>query len=420
MRLRSKLIGLALVIPVAVLGLAACEPVPDPCVAGCAPVIPTNEERNAYMVISPREIAQLATQGPAWDAVNARANATWGTPTIANQNSNVDSDVWAGALVATRTNSTVLKDKTRAALNALAANHPYDRVLAAARELPMYLQAAQLVGFATPANQASFVAFVKEAMDHTMTGHSGGTDVWETAQLSANNWGTMSRAASAAAWLYLDSVGDPSYKGSSYQGLRGELDQIQDAWLGLQSPTSMTKFDSPATPDGWQFVYNPGSGDAWHGINGAGATVNGYSISGVLPEEMRRSYLTPPATLPLQPASGLNYPWEGMDGAVLTSSLLHRRGDGVFNEANSALLRAGQWLSDPALGNLLISKNSTCDMGSTNDNGDILWTLRKYTGVSLRNRDASCVVSTTLPNVNAVGKNSAWNSWVYGNNPTGG
>ena len=87
----------------------------------------------------------IPATGPAWDEMYDAAHSTWGAPTIADQNSNDDTDTLAGALVAVRTEDPVLANKVTQHLLALAQSHPYDRVLALARELPSYVIASDII-----------------------------------------------------------------------------------------------------------------------------------------------------------------------------------------------------------------------------------------------------------------------------------
>ena len=66
----------------------------------------------------------------------------------------------------------------------------------------------------------------------------------------------------------------------------------------------------------------------------------GHSIDGAQPEEMRRgcSIQFPPCET--------NYPWGGLEGALVIAEILHRQGYGAFEWQDQALLRAVQFLWD--------------------------------------------------------------------------
>jgi hypothetical protein len=291
--------------------------------------------------------------------MKAAATGTWGTPTIADQNSFDDTNTLAGALVAVRLDDDALRTKVRRQLMTLAAKHPYGRVLALARQLPSYVIAADVVGLDGP-QRATFERFLTEAIHHKMSGHSGGSDLESTALRSPNNWGTMSRAAMAAVAAYL---GD--------EALLARIADAQEAWLGGSAP-NMLKF----TSTDWH-VGRPA------GINARGAQRNGRSLDGVLPEDQRR---TGEYTWPAPKGS---YPHEGLQGAVVASVILHRAGALPFTAGDRALERAARWLAvtnaNPASG----------------DDGNTPWLLAKYGGGSF--------ARTASP---SPAKNIAWAAWT--------
>lgn len=308
--------------------------------------------------IAPSEIAALPTTGKAWDAMKARAVATWGTPTISNQDSTQDTDTLAGALVAVRTSDAAMATKVRSQLAKLVAAHPYDRVLGLARQLPSYIIAADLIGI-TGTERTAFEAFLREALAHKMEGHSGGTDLRSTAQLSPNNWGTMSRAAVAAIAVYLNDT-----------ALLAEVVKSHQAWCG--GPSDKLKYSSTT----------------WHGpspkagVNRRGTSRYGHSIDGVQPEDQRRTgdYVWP--------APKGSYPWEALQGAVLCGHILARAGALPFAAGDDAIVRACCWLTyenlNPASG----------------DDKNTAWILRAN-GVQWP------AVTPTTP-----AKNIAWCDWM--------
>ena len=74
------------------------------------------------------------------------------------------------------------------------------------------------------------------------------------------------------------------------------------------------------------------------GINPPGATLDGHSVDGTLPDEQRR---TGGFTWP--PPCG-SYPHEAVDGSLLTAEILQRAGYPAYQWGSNALLRAEQWL----------------------------------------------------------------------------
>ena len=333
--------------------LAACQP-------ATTPVDPGGSTPTTGLWINSKEIAALPTSGPAWSAMHSAATSSWGTPTIADQNSKADTNTLAGALVAVRTNDAAMKTKVRSQLMALAANHPYDRVLALSRELPSYVIAADLVGLDS-GQRATFEKFLREAMTHKMDGHSGGTDLVSTALLSPNNWGTMARAAAAAVYVYL---GDDA-------GL-AKIADTQEAWLGGNAPNTL-KYSST----NWH------AGSPKKGINARGASRDGHSLDGVIPEDQRR---TGEYTWPAPKGS---YPHEALQGAIVTSVILDRAGALPFDAGDKALERAERWL---------VTTNAN---PPASDDGNTPWLLVKYGSGSFA-RSASAT----------AGKNIAWAAWT--------
>ena len=74
------------------------------------------------------------------------------------------------------------------------------------------------------------------------------------------------------------------------------------------------------------------------GINPKGATKNGHSIDGVLPDDQRRAggFRWPP---PKE-----NYVYGALQGAIASAVILHRAGYDVWEWEDRALLRAYTWL----------------------------------------------------------------------------
>ena len=294
--------------------------------------------------------------------MHAAATGSWGTPTVADQNSDDDTDTLAGALVAVRTNDAALKTKVRKHLMDLVARHPYDRVLALSRELPSYVIAADVVGL-DASQRASFEGFLREARTHKMDGHSGGTDLVSTAHLSPNNWGTMARGALAAVDAYL---GD--------KASLAKIADTQEAWLGGAAPNTL-KYSST----NWH------AGSPRAGINTRGATISGKNVDGVIAEDQRRTGEF------AWPAPKGSYPHEALQGAVVASVILDRAGVLDFNAGDRALERAERWL---------ITTNAN---PPANDDGNTPWLLASYGGGTF--------ARTAAP---SPGKNIAWAAWTAG------
>lgn len=313
-----------------------------------------------YVFVSPAEIMTLPTTGAAWTNLKAKAVGSWATPTIADQNASADMSVLAGALYGVRLGDEVIKTRVRASLMALVSVHPYDRVLSLARELPGYIIAADLVGLDNT-QRGAFNSFLVEAAAHKMDGHSGGDDLRSTARLSPNNWGTMARAAMAAIDVYLNDIADLA-----------KIVDAHKAWCGELGVINTLKY----TSTNWH------AGTAKYGVNKAGTMRSGNPIGGVIPEDQRR---TGEFTWPAPKGS---YPWEALQGEVLTGVILARKDLVPFNCGNSALIRAAEWLTTSNLN------------PASGDDKNTPWMLNRYGSATFKKE------------LTTSGKNIAYCDWI--------
>jgi hypothetical protein len=133
-----------------------------------------------------------------------------------------------------------------------------------------------------------------------------------------NNWGTHAGASRIAVALYL--------------GDRAELDKaakVFHGWLGDRTAYAGFTYGDLA----WQ-----ADPKAPVGVNPAGATIQGDSVDGVIPDDLRRGggFKWPPAST--------GYPWEAMQGATVQAQLLTRAGYPAWDWCDKALLRAAKFL----------------------------------------------------------------------------
>lgn len=327
--------------------------------AACQPAGPTVRHG---LWTSRAELAVLPTSGAAWQRVLTTARGSWGTPSLADNNATHDTSTLAGALVAVRTGDPAMLAKTRASIMSVTRITSFSRVLELSRNIPAYVIAADLVGLPAQ-DDATFRAYISRLRTRPLSGHSGGTDLVSTALRSPNNWGAMARAAVTSIDLYL--------------GDRTQLNQIANAhraWLGESVPN--------------QLVY---SSTRWHapgakaGINRRGAVVAGRSADGVLPEDQRRTGEPTSA-----PAPKGTYPWEALQGAVVTGVLLDRAGIVDINAGDHALARASAWLTH-------VNQNP-----ASGDDTWQPWVLNATAGTRL------ATVAASSP-----GKNMAWSDWTH-------
>jgi hypothetical protein len=140
-----------------------------------------------------------------------------------------------------------------------------------------------------------------------------------------NNWGMHATASIVAVYAYL---GDKAGLDSAANIFKG--------WLGDRSAYAgftYGELDWQADPS------KP------VGVNPKGATKQGHSIDGALPDDMRRGggFAWPPPG-----GDGRMYSWEALQGATVAAQLLSRAGYDAWNWSDKALLRAATWLYDVA------------------------------------------------------------------------
>jgi hypothetical protein len=266
---------------------------------------------------TPQELAALPMEGAAWDAVLAAAHQDTSHPDISNQEDPTNVRVLAKALVCVRTGNDPMCDMVRQAVMDAIGTENGGRTLALGVELTAYVIAADLVGLSASDDQ-QFRVWLRSVLTKTLDGKT----LQSTHEDRPNNWGTYTGASRAAVAIYL--------------GDQAELDRtamIFHGWLGNR-----------AVYDGFSYGDLDWQSDPSRpvGINPVGATHDGHSIDGALPEEMRRagSFTWPP---PKE-----NYVYAALQGALVQATILYRAGYDVWNWEDRALLRAFEWLHNEA------------------------------------------------------------------------
>jgi hypothetical protein len=308
--------------------------------------------------ISPAELSALPTSGTAWDRVRSAAGGLSGSANLADNNSNHDVKTLAAAYVAVRTGDAAMRTKTIRNIETVYSSG-YARVLEMSRNIQSYVIAADLIG---PAgwDSARFKTFVHALAEKPLAGHSGGRNLLETADLSANNWGCHSRAALALIGVYTN---DARFVSIAAAAQRAFLSGV-----------------------GGHLKY---TGTTWHagtpraGINGVGATISGHDVDGVIPEDQRR---TGEYTWPAPEGS---YPWEALQGTIVAGVVLQRAGALPFNTGSNAIVRAAKWLT------------YTNTNAASGDDTWQPWVLNKLGGAGLPTSSASS------------GKNMGYTDWTH-------
>ena len=281
--------------------------------------------------ISKAEIMSLPTSGTAWDTVVKYANQATGAADLTNQDSMANVQCLAAALVYARTGDVSAKGRVIGALDKIigfaADTYKLDRALALGRELCAYVIAADICDLSalSPTMDTEFQDAIRVLLTKPTTG--GPSNLIACQKQRPNNWGMHATASIIAVYAYL---GDTD-------GLKSAAN-IFKGWLGDRSAYAGFTYGDLA----WQAdPKNP------VGVNPKGAMLNGHSVDGALPDDMRRggAFAWPP--------KGTGYPWEALQGATVAAELLSRAGYPAWEWQDKALLRAVQFLYSvnwPAVG----------------------------------------------------------------------
>ncbi len=269
------------------------------------------------MWLTREELNRLPMSGPAWENLKGAANKDPGLPDLSNQSQLNNVYILAKALVYARTGDPLYRDQVVLNLMAAPGTEQGGRTLALGRELVAYIVAADLINLpADPDKDRIFRDWLRRTYEELLDGRT----LQMTHETRPNNWGTHAGASRAAIAIYLQD--------------EAELDRTARIFMGYLGNRDIY--------DGFEF------GKLWWqsdknnpvGINPVGATMDGHSIDGALPEEMRRGgkFRWPPKET--------GYPWEALQGALVQAELLHRAGYLTWEWEDRALLRAAQFLYD--------------------------------------------------------------------------
>jgi hypothetical protein len=266
------------------------------------------------------EVMRLPARGAAWAQLRRLANEPIGRPDLSNQDSRADIETLAAALVYARTGDARLRSKVAAALMSAIGTERSGRTLSLARGLVSYVVAADLIDFARydPRSDQAFRAWLAGVRNETL-GPADYPTLVATHELRPNNWGTHAGASRIAADIYVRDEADLARAAAVFKGWLGDRATYQ----GFQFGDDLSWQADPAAPVG---------------VNPPGATRDGNSIDGALPDDMRRG-----CALRFPPCPTL-YPWEAMQGAVVQAELLARQGYDAWNWGDQALRRAATFL----------------------------------------------------------------------------
>lgn len=290
------------------------------------------QTRNIFL--SAEEIAKLPVTGKAWDAMKKEADAPPTTPNLSNQDEPENSRTLARALIFVRTGNSAYRDRVITTLRQVPGTETGGRTLALGRKLGAYIIAADLLGY----RENNWVSFVTVVANETLDG----SNLLKKCEDKANNWSASciwSRAARAA---YLGDLADLDRTAAVFRGMCALHGQFQ----GPRGNTiSGFTFPSSAFGElGWQ--PDPAHPEV---ICPAESAIAGHSMSGALPEELRRATSVFRWAPPCE-----NYCWSALEGYIGTAWLLARAGYGGFDINRKAILRAVEFqykkASCPAVG----------------------------------------------------------------------
>jgi hypothetical protein len=298
----------------------------------------TAPRRTRGIWMSRKELLRLPMSGAAWERMKATADGRLGRPDIADKDSNHDAKTLAIALVYARTGDSSYRRKAADAIASVIGTEEGGRTLELGRNLLSYVIAADLIDFRAydRAREAHFRKWLR-AVRHEPLG-PGGPTLIRTAEGSASNWGGMAGASRVAVAAYLGDGRDIARAAKVMKGWLGD----RSAYRGIPGP----RFGPEDFGKGFRFG---GYDDdlSWQadpskpvGVNPKGATKDGHSIDGALPDDMRRGG-------PFQwPPRYTLYAREALGAYVALAELLYRQSYDVYTWEDRALLRATRFLFD--------------------------------------------------------------------------
>jgi hypothetical protein len=286
-----------------------------PCLVGA---VAGGEPARRGLWIEPARLAALPTSGPAWENVLAAAQQRTDAPNLADPKDPTNVRVMAKALVYASTGEERYRNEVWSACRAAMGTEAGGSTLALGRKLVAYVLAADLVGGLPASSEAEFRAWLRSVRERKLR---GGTLI-STHERRPNNWGARAGESRIAVALYLGDQQDLERAARVFRG-----------WLGDRSAYAGFKYGKLW----WQA--DPSAPVA---INPPGATRDGHSIDGVLPDDQRRSgpFRWPP---PHE-----NYVYGALQGALVQATLLHNAGYDTWEWQDRALLRAFRWLQAEA------------------------------------------------------------------------
>jgi hypothetical protein len=277
--------------------------------------------------ISRAEVNALPITGQAWAQLLEVSRQHAGYPDLSDQNEDTNVRILAKALVHARTDDRTLRYEVIDGVMSAIGTEKGGRTLALGRNLAAYVIAADLVGL-PPDEDRRFREWLRDILNKKLKGRT----LRSTHEQRPNNWGTHAGASRAAVAAYL---GDATELERTARVFRG--------WLGDRESYAGFKWGALS----WQ-----ADRDRLTGVNPVGATRDGHSIDGVLPDDQRRAGIFE------WPPPKENYVYGALQGALVQAVILSRAGYDTWEWEDRALLRAFRWLNEVA--NFPADGDDTC------------------------------------------------------------
>lgn len=296
----------------------------SPTPTGVVPTIPPGTGDGVW--VSVQKVKGLPTSGPAWQSLYGAAGSSWGSPSVANQDSSHDVYTLAGALVCVRTGE--FCDKARVGLMSAIGTEGNSRWLAIGRNMTAYTIAADLLR-----NDRKFVgdeqirvtnwlaSFLTRKLPNNNSGVLETIPVFE----SGSNASAQQAAVAAAISVYMNDRNMLAYVWNRFRLYSCDRANNPENEINL----------STGFGGGWSHATSESQAC---GVNPAGTTKNGRRIDGAIINDMVRggSFTWPPEYT--------SYPWVGLEGYVPTALILHRAGYAAFQISHQAVLRTHDYL----------------------------------------------------------------------------
>jgi hypothetical protein len=278
-----------------------------------------------YLLLSRAELQALPTEGRAWNALVAIADASPGRPDLSNQDERHGVNTLAAALVYARTGEARYREHARTEILAAIGTERVgadNAILALGRQLGAYVLAADFIDL-DGTDDERFRAWLRDIRTEELGGHGRWRTLTDTHADSANNWGAFAGASRIAASLYLGDTSDVDRAARILRGFLGD----RNAWSRFQPVEDSADWACDArryTP-----VNPPCARD---GIELGGAIVRDISRGGNL--------AWPPGE------AGIRYTQEALQGIILQAELLYQNGyDDPWSWSDSAIRRVAAFVS---------------------------------------------------------------------------